>query len=111
MLTYNHKRLNAKCLSSLLLCILIAGCEKDMHDHPELTTGKELFEFHCSGCHQSNGMGKFLNGIPKNNNTSLTFSQVVSKITSEDVKSSKIPIFKKMSKEEASKISAYLKSL
>lgn len=102
---------NLKYLACLLLSFLLTACDKDIHDHPELTTGKQLFEFHCSSCHQKSGIGKFLNGVPKNKDTPLTFSQVVSKITSDDIKSRKMPIFEKMSKDEASKISAYLKNL
>lgn len=97
--------------TSLSVAALLSGCEKDVHDHPELTTGKELFEYHCSSCHQSSGQGKFLKGIPANRATTLSSEQISHKITQDKESDSKMPTFPKMDKQESDKIAAYVKSL
>ncbi|MGF1694285.1 cytochrome c [Vibrio kyushuensis] len=98
-------------MTSISFIVLITGCDRDLHDHPELTTGQQLFEHHCSSCHQKTGQGRFLKGIPANRATALTEDQISHKITSLSVSGAKMPSFPNMPKEESDKISAYVKSL
>jgi len=89
----------------------LTGCSKDMHDHPKLTTGKQLFEHHCASCHKVTGKGAFLKGVPANKDTILSKSQIVHKIKDQSSANEKMPSFPKMSAYEAAKISAYLKNI
>ena len=50
----------------IALLILTSSCDKDLHNHPERFTGRELFNEHCAPCHQKDGMGTFLQGVPAN---------------------------------------------
>ncbi len=94
------------------LCFgFLTGCENDIHDHPDLVTGKQLFEYHCSSCHKKTGEGNFLLGVPSNKNTELSVSQVSHKIRSNEVAGNKMPSFESMSEEESKMISAYVKTL
>ena len=93
--------------------ILLQGCSEDVdqHDHPELSNGKELFEFHCASCHHNAGNGNFLAGIPANKDTQLSTSQIVDFIHGKHRENSQMPVWKAMPTEEARKIATYLKSL
>lgn len=99
---------NSLCCSVLLL---VAGCSADQHDHPELKSGQQLFEFHCAGCHQADGSGVFIKGVPANRDTDLSSLQIVHKLQSGSEKKTKMPVFEKMPQQEASKIARYLKQL
>lgn len=93
-----------------LLCIFLVGCGNDQHNHPDLASGKDLFEHHCSECHNSTGLGKFLRAVPPNKGTKLSAWQVSHKVrVGSDA--SKMTTFENMSVEESMKISAYLKGL
>ncbi|MEZ8823734.1 cytochrome c [Vibrio sp. 10N.261.55.A7] len=98
-------------LASIFVLALLSGCDKDLHDHPHLTTGKQLFEHHCAGCHQKTGQGQFLKGIPANRATALSEEQISHKVTSDDTVGSKMPSFPNMDEEESAKIASYVKSL
>ncbi len=93
--------------------IFLSGCEQDVHDHPELTTGKQLFEYHCSSCHKSTGTGHFLKGVPANKDTDLAIWQIKHKIKDKASQDSKtrMPSFPNMSSEEALLIAQYVKNL
>lgn len=93
--------------------IILQGCSEDVdqHDHPELNTGKELFEFHCASCHNDAGNGNFLAGIPANKDTKLSSGQIVDFIRGKHRENSQMPVWKEMPTEEAGKIAAYLKRL
>lgn len=91
---------------------LLSGCsDDDSHNHPELKTGKQLFEHHCAGCHHSAGNGNFLAGVPANKGTSLSNAQIVKFMRDTHRENSKMPAFEGMPDEEATKIAGYLKSL
>jgi mono/diheme cytochrome c family protein len=94
----------------LITVLVLSGCSRDAHDHPELTIGKQLFEHHCSECHNKSGIGKFLRGVPASKDTKLSASQISHKIRN-DKDRRKMPIFDNMSNAEAQKIAAYLKRL
>ncbi len=97
-------------LSAYLCVAVFSGCSKDVHDHPDITTGKDLFKYHCSACHKDTGKGNFLKGVPANKNTALSAGQVRHKIIGND-SDSKMSSFEKMSVEESEKLSAYVKRL
>ena len=93
-------------LGSLLV---VMGCEsKDSHSHPELKTGKELFEYHCAGCHGVDGGGNFLKGVPNNRNTDLSPRKIAHEIRKGETT---MPNFPNMPRSEARKIAEYLKSI
>jgi len=97
-------------LGLILLCL--SACNKDQHNHPELTSGKELFEFHCATCHQKNGLGTFLKGVPANISTEKNQPEIVWHITRGSQSSqSRMPVFSNMPIDEANKIAHHLLSL
>lgn len=89
--------------------VLLSACNKDHHNHPELHTGKDLFNYHCASCHGEEGTGQFLRGIPANIATSKNQTGIMLHIK-EGAQSatSTMPIFKMMPDQEAQKIAAYL---
>jgi len=94
-----------------LLLVTISSCSKDIHEHPDLVTGKQLFNYHCAGCHKDTGKGQFLKGIPSNRNTVLSSAQIIHKISTNDGEEVKMPSFPKMSQAEAIAIVSYLKQM
>ena len=103
----------SKTFMLLALTLFLHGCSSDVdqHDHPELTTGKQLFEFHCASCHHNAGNGNFLAGVPANKDTKLSSSQIVEFIAGRHRENSDMPVWTKMPKGEAIKIAGYLKTL
>ena len=89
----------------------MSGCSKDTHDHPDLVTGKQLFNYHCSGCHKNTGKGKFLKGVPSNKDTVLSSKQIIHKIKTNNGDKVKMPSFPQMSEAEAVAIVSYLKQM
>ena len=90
--------------------IFLTGCSRDLHDHPGLVTGKQLFEHHCAECHKTSGMGTFLKGVPANKDTKLSTWQISHKLRMGD-SAGAMPIFETMSVDETMKISTYLKRM
>lgn len=97
----------------LVAPLMLQGCSEplDQHEHPKLTTGKALFEFHCAGCLNNAGNGNFLAGIPANRGTQMSRSEIVSFLRGMHRTSSDMPVWKDMPSEEATKIATYLKAL
>lgn len=102
------------------LLLMIVGCaqeDPDTHDHPKDFTGADYYNFHCSECHKESGMGKVLEGIPPVINSDMTHSQMRKFImTGNYPKGSKhtekhMPIFAKMPKKEARKITQHVDEL
>lgn len=91
--------------------IVLSGCDKDIHNHPNLITGKQLFDYHCAGCHAETGRGNFLKGVPANKNTSLAAWQVAHKIRIEANDKRKMPLYPNMSTQEVELIASYVKQL
>jgi len=113
MFKLNNRR-KALVLYTLAFCLLlvtISSCSRDTHDHPDLITGEQLFNYHCAGCHKNTGKGKFLKGIPANRNTVLSSAQIIHKINANDGEDLKMPSFPKMSQAEAVAIVSYLKQM
>lgn len=95
----------------LLLISLLAGCGTDDHDHPDLHSGKQLYEYHCVGCHKEDGSGLFLKGVPANRDTDLSVWQIVHKVKKGTEDEGKMPVFVRMPRQEASQIALYLKEI
>ena len=95
----------------IISVFFITGCQKDEHDHPELTTGKQMFEYHCSACHKQDGKGNFLKGYPRIHNTELFSWQISHKVRAEKSEDRNMPSFKNMPISEANLIAKYLKTL
>jgi mono/diheme cytochrome c family protein len=104
-------RIMTKIITVLITLMNAAGSHADEHNHPELITGKQLFEFHCSTCHQMDGNGNVLAGYPAINHTTLRTWQIRHKIQGEKVEGRQMPSFQNMSKSEAKLIADYIKSL
>ena len=96
-------------LSMLVLCL--NACTRDIHDHPDLITGKALFNFHCKECHLGSGTGNFLYGVPANKNTDLSTSQISHMIRHNGEPGRNMPIFATMGNSEVIKIAEYLKEM
>lgn len=96
----------------VLLCIIVlSSCDKDVHNHPELMTAKELFDYHCASCHTVTGKGNFLKGVPPNKNSPLTPWQIAHKLRLDNNDSRKMPLYPNMSLGEAQVIANYVKDL
>lgn len=96
-----------------ILFLWLLSCSKkdfDIHDHPELTTGKDFYNFHCASCHRESGMGQVIKGIPPVVYTNLTHSKM-RKLIMRGHEGGKMNVFKKMPKDEARKITRYVKKL
>jgi mono/diheme cytochrome c family protein len=107
----NLTRIILRCASACVLAAaIVAGCSKDRdnHDHPDLTTGEELFNYHCAECHGDDGTGKLVKGTPANILTRKDMRGIVDYITGDTGQGRKMPVFATMSGTEAAKIAAYL---
>jgi len=98
-------------ITLVLMATVLSGCDKDIHNHPELVTGKQLFGYHCASCHTDTGKGNFLKGVPPNRNTSLTDWEIAHKIRIEKNDERKMPLYPNMSHQEAEMIANYVKEL
>ena len=111
----NHNPRNQFSILSKVLTVVIAfllnGCDKDVHNHPDLVTGKQLFDYHCAGCHADTGKGNFLKGVPPNKNTTMAVWQIAHKVRIEANDKRKMPLYSTMSTQEAEMIADYVKQL
>lgn len=100
-----------KRIAFFVIVMVLSGCNKDIHSHPELVAGRQLFDYHCASCHSETGKGNFLKGVPPNKNTSLTVWQIAHKIRTDANDKRKMPLYPNMSTEEAELIADYVKQL
>ena len=102
-------------MKSLLLSIMVVmsvfGCSQDQHDHPNLATGEQLFNFHCAECHGVQGTGKLFNGIPANILTNKSPREIALYITTDTGQEREMPVFTAMPPDEAKAITDHLFSL
>jgi len=102
-------------MKSLLLSAMVAlsvfGCSQDQHDHPNLTTGEELFNYHCADCHGVQGTGSLFDGMPANILTQKSPEEISTYITTETGHEREMPVFKTMPAEEAKAITDHLFTL
>lgn len=96
----------------ILILFCLTACNKDQHNHPQLTSGKALFEYHCAPCHQKNGLGTFLKGVPANIATEKSQPEIVWHIQQGNrPPQSRMPVYSNMPNAEANKIAYYLLTL
>ena len=102
-------------MKSLLLWAMVvvslSGCSGDQHDHPNLTTGEQLFNYHCGQCHGVQGTGKLVNGIPAIILTNKSPSEITKYITTETGHERAMPVFNTMPADEAKIITDHLLTL
>jgi len=98
-------------LLTLILTITLPACSKDKHDHPELTTGQQLYQHHCAECHNENGKGQFLSGVPANIAISKDSSDIINYLKTRKKHDTQMPVFKTMPLPEAKKIVKHLEQL
>ena len=114
LMNYKHK-LTLQKLPGILLSLLLIGCDSQQvedHHHPELTTGQDYFDFHCSGCHGYQGKGNFLEGIPGNIFSTLSSREIEDLIiTGRQHENRNMPVFVNMPRKEARLIVMHLKTL
>jgi len=95
----------------IAITLTLVGCDKDIHNHPHLVTGKQLFEHHCATCHRETGTGDFLKGVRANKDTKLSMRQIAHKVRKSESEKRKMPLFPMMSTEEVALIANYVKRL
>jgi mono/diheme cytochrome c family protein len=102
-------------MKSLLLWAMVvvslSGCSRDQHDHPNLTTGEQLFNFHCAECHGVRGTGKLFDGIPANILSKKSPEEITTYITTETGYIREMPVFSTMPADEAKAITDHLIAL
>ncbi len=82
---------------------LLFSCQ-DQPD-PELTTGKELYEYHCNSCHKSTGNGMFLKGVPY---TKLKTTHIDKLKAQVKQGSGMMPSFEQLTEEQIEKIKQHM---
>ena len=97
----------------LLSVFTLVGCSDDAggHKHPELSSGKQLFEHHCAECHQKDAKGKYFYGFPDLVDLKLDINRIRVQVLGEDTPGRKMPSFSSMPDEEVQKIAEYIVSL
>jgi len=92
--------------------IILSGCSsRDEHNHPTLTTGEELFNYHCEDCHGIDGTGKLLSSTPANIFTERDLRGIMHYITTDTGGDREMPVFSNMPTAEAEKIARHLLKL
>lgn len=99
--------------SHIYIIVLIAsfGCSRDHHDHPDLTTGKELFDYHCAECHGKEGTGRLVDVTPANILTKKGRNEIIKFVMSSAEHDRSMPVFKTMPEREAGRIANHLMEL
>lgn len=106
--------MNLKLLPLVVLPIfMLSACNKSggEHDHPELITGQQLYDFHCSECHQKDAKGKFFYGFPDLVELKLDISDVRKQVLGKEGPGRKMPLFTTMPDAEVMLIAEYLVQL
>ena len=94
-----------------LIVVSASGCSQDQHDHPDLTTGEQLFNYHCADCHGVKGTGNLFDGMPANILTIKSPQEIISYITTETGHEREMPVFQTMPADEAQAITDHLFTL
>ena len=97
----------AKILMTVFLSVAIVGCGEDKL--PENANGKELFVHYCSSCHEKDGGGNFIKGIPANATSEMSASDIMFLIRKGKHDKPGMPVFESMSRKDALLISSYVK--
>ena len=91
-----------------MIVLSVFGCSPDHHDHPNLTTGEQLFNYHCAECHGVQGTGSLFDGIPANILTIKNPEEIITYITTETGHEREMPVFSTMPADEAKVIAEHL---
>lgn len=94
-----------------MMILSVFGCSRDQHNHPTLTTGEQLFNYHCGECHGVQGSGSLFDGIPANILTQKRPHEIITYITTETGQERKMPVFSTMPAAEAKAITDHLLTL
>jgi len=95
-------------LLAAMIVVGLSGCSRDRHDHPDLTTGEQLFNYHCAECHGVQGTGSLFDGIPANILTQKSPHEIITYIITDTGPERKMPVFSSMPAAEAKIITGYL---
>ena len=87
------------------------GCSEDRHDHPNLTTGEQLYNHHCAECHRKDGTGILFDSLPANIFTQKSPQEIITYITTDTNHNRLMPAFTSMPSNEAEVITEYLGNL
>jgi mono/diheme cytochrome c family protein len=100
-------------VAGVMLAAAVLACapDRDNHDHLNLKTGEELFNYHCAECHGKDGTGKLVDRTPANILTSKDLQEIEDYIINDTGRGRKMPVFAAMPRSEAKKIAAYLLEL
>jgi mono/diheme cytochrome c family protein len=108
-------KIPGKCLNYFLLMgvivMSVSGCSQDQHDHPDLTTGEQLFNYHCAECHGLKGTGTLFDGVPAIILTKKSPGEITAYISSETGHKREMPVFRTMPTDEAQAITDHLITL
>lgn len=94
-------------LMTVFLSIALLGCGEEKL--PENANGKELFVHYCSSCHEKDGGGNFIKGIPANAASEMSASDIMLLIRKGKKDKPGMPVFENMSRKDALLISSYVK--
>lgn len=97
----------ARILMTVFLSIALLGCGEEKL--PENANGKELFVHYCSSCHEKDGGGNFIKGIPANAASDMSASDIMLLIRKGKHDKPGMPVFENMSRKDALLISSYVK--
>jgi mono/diheme cytochrome c family protein len=96
--------------TAIWLCVIAGlwGCSRDEHNHADLKTGEQLYNYHCAECHGEDGTGHLFDVIPANILTKKSPRGIMDYITSEGHHGRKMPVFRTMPAAEARLITEHL---
>ncbi len=94
-----------------MVVISLLGCSGDQHDHPTLTTGEQLFNYHCAECHGVQGTGKLFDRFPAIILTNKSPGEIAQYITIETGQNREMPVFSTMPANEVKIITDHLITL
>ena len=99
-----------RAMACLFVGLVLTACSKDRdrHNHPDLTTGEALFNYHCAECHAADGTGRLVDRTPANILTTKDIRGIIDYIISDTGRGRKMPVFATMPRSEAAMIASYL---
>ena len=89
----------------------MTACDRvDHHDHPQLKTGEQFYDYHCASCHRGSGEGAIMEGVPAVKYTSMKIRDIVEHIRGHGrADDTRMPTFSDMSVYEAERIAVYIR--